>query len=135
MWLTCDYHVILHHSSLLLLVRAVDALLCQNDALSRQSHDELHPVNPRKRSMCTRPFPCVCGGSGNETIKTVATASKLAICVTLCLTLLFFSSFAHQAARESTGIAHPCGIRRSVMVVTRKYKDPAYKPPPTFAQS
>ena len=29
-----SYHVILHYSQLLLLVRVVDALLCQNDALS-----------------------------------------------------------------------------------------------------
>ena len=57
MWLICDYNVILHYSQLLLLMRAVDALLCQSDALSWQSHDDLHPVRPRKRSMCTRPFP------------------------------------------------------------------------------
>ena len=56
MWLTCDCHVIPHYSELLLLVRAVDALPCQTDA---QSHDELYPVHPRKRSMCTRPFPRV----------------------------------------------------------------------------
>ena len=62
MWLTCDSHVIPHYSLLVLLVRALDALLCQNDTLSWQSHDELHPVRPRKRSMCTRPFPCVHGG-------------------------------------------------------------------------
>ena len=43
-----------------------------------------------------------------------------------------FSSFAHQTARESTEIAHPRGIRPLVMVVTRKCKDPVYKPPPHF---
>ena len=48
-------------------VRAVDALPCQNDALSCQSHDMLHPVCPRKRSMCTRSFPSLRAGSGNET--------------------------------------------------------------------
>ena len=34
MWLICDYHMILHYSLLLLLMRAVDALPCQNDTLS-----------------------------------------------------------------------------------------------------
>ena len=62
-------------------------------------------------------------------METVATASKLhvAICVILCLRLLFFLSFAHQTARE---IAHPRGIQLSVMVVTRKCNAPVYKPPP-----
>ena len=48
-------------------MRAVDALPCQNDVLSCQSHDMLHPVCPRKCSMCTRPFPSLRVGSGNET--------------------------------------------------------------------
>ena len=48
-------------------VRAVDALPCQNDVLSCQSHDMLHPVHPRKCSMCTRPFPSLRTGSGNKT--------------------------------------------------------------------
>ena len=67
MWLTCDYHVIPHYSQLLLLVRAVDALLCQNDALSWQSHDELHPVRPRKHSCVPDPFLTCVVMSGNET--------------------------------------------------------------------
>ena len=50
----------------------------------------------------------------------------------LCSTLSLFSSFAHQTAREIAEIARPRGIRRSVMVVTRKYHYPAYKPPPLF---
>ena len=53
-------------------VRVVDALPCQNDALSCQSHDMLHPVCPRKRSMCTRPFPSLRMGSGNETTSSLA---------------------------------------------------------------
>ena len=68
----------------------------------------------------------------HKPIKTVATASKLVICVILCLTLSFFSSFAHQTARESTEIVRPRGMCRSVIVVTRKCKDPANKPPPHF---
>jgi hypothetical protein len=39
-------------------------------ALSWQSHDLLHPVRPRKRSMCTRPFPSSRVGSGDETMCT-----------------------------------------------------------------
>ena len=62
MWLICDYHVIQCYSQLLLFVRVVDVLLCQNDALSGQSHNELHPVHPRKLSMCTRHFPPFGGG-------------------------------------------------------------------------
>ena len=65
-------------------------------------------------------------------IKTVATASTLAICVILCLTLSLFSSFAHQIARESVEIAHPYGIHWMVMVITCKYHYPAHKPPPLF---
>ena len=38
MWLACDYHVTLCYSQLLLHMRAVNALPCQNDALSRQSY-------------------------------------------------------------------------------------------------
>ena len=48
--------------------------------------------------------------------------------VYMCV-LLFFSSFAHQTARESTEIACPLGIQWSIMVITRKYYDPVYKPP------
>ena len=40
----------------------------------------------------------------------------LAIYVILNLTLSLFSSFAHQTARESAEIVHPCGIGRSVVV-------------------
>ena len=65
-------------------------------------------------------------------IKTVVTASALAICVILCLTLSFFSSFAHQTARESVEIAHPRGISRSVMVITCKCHYPMHEPPPLF---
>ena len=47
--------------------RAVDVLpvLCQNNVLSWQSwqsRDELHPVHPKKRLMCIRPFPPFGGG-------------------------------------------------------------------------
>ena len=62
-------------------------------------------------------------------IQKAATASKLAICV---LTLLFFSSFVNQTARESAEIVGPCGILRSVTVVTWKCNNPVYKPPPHF---
>ena len=42
-------------------------LPCQNDGLSCQSHDMLHPaVHPRNRLMYTRPFPSLRVGSGNE---------------------------------------------------------------------
>ena len=68
----------------------------------------------------------------HKPIKTVATASKLPFCVILCLALSFFSSFAHQTARVSIDIVRPHGIRRSVMVITQKCNDPAYKPPPHF---
>ena len=37
-----------------------------------------------------------------------------------------------QTVRESTEITCPCGIRRSIMVVTWKFNDPANKPPPHF---
>ena len=70
----------------------------------------------------------------HKLIKTVAAASKLAICVILCLTLSFFSSLAHQTTRESTEIACPRGIWWPVMVVTQKCNDPTYKPLPTFSQ-
>ena len=54
-------------------------------------------------------------------VKTVAPTNELAICVIiLCLILLFFSSFAHQTARESTEIIRPCGIRWLVIVITQK---------------
>ena len=56
MWLTCDYHVIPGYSQLLLHVRAVDALLCQYDALSWQSHDELRPVRPKNAQCVPDPF-------------------------------------------------------------------------------
>ena len=46
--------------------------------------------------------------------------------------VIFSSSFAHQTARKSAEIACPRGIQWSVMVVTRKYNDPANKPPPHF---
>ena len=48
----------------------------------------------------------------HEPIKTVATASKPAICVILCLPLSFFLSFAHQTARGSTEIARLRGNGR-----------------------
>ena len=67
-----------------------------------------------------------------ESMKTVATTSTLAICVILWLTLLLFSSFAHQTARGSAEIACPCGIRRVIMVITCKYHYPANKPPFLF---
>ena len=65
-------------------------------------------------------------------IKIGATASKLAIRVMLCLTLSFFLRFARQTTRECTENMRPCVIRWSVMVVMRKCKDPANKPPPHF---
>ena len=48
MWFTCDNHVTLCNSPLLLHVRAVDALSCQNDASSCQSH-MLRPACRKKR--------------------------------------------------------------------------------------
>ena len=45
-----------------------------------------------------------------------------------------FLEFAHQTARETAEIAHPRGIRRSVMVVTCKHHYPAISPLPCFAQ-
>ena len=67
MWFTCDDNVTLRNSHLVLHMRAVDALPCQNDASSCQSHDMLHPACPKRRSMYTRPFPSSRAGSGNET--------------------------------------------------------------------
>ena len=61
----CGLHVIImwHRTSHLLLhVRAAHVVPCLNDALSWRSHDMLHPVRPKKRSMCTRPFPPFGGG-------------------------------------------------------------------------
>ena len=77
---------------------------------------------------------CIClnrmGWDGNITVFVPPT-----VCVILCLTLLFFLSFAHQAAGESTEITRPRGIRQLVMVVTRKCNDPTYKPPSHFCPS
>ena len=50
-------------------------------------------------------------------MKTEATASTLAICVSYALVCLFFSSVAHQTASESADIVRPHGTPWSVMVV------------------
>ena len=50
------------------LLRAVGALPCLYDVLSRQSHDMLLPVHPRNRSMHTRPFPSSRVRSGDKTL-------------------------------------------------------------------
>ena len=67
MWLTCDNHVTVCNSYLLLHVRAIDVFPCQNDALSCHSHDMLHPAHPKKRSM----YNSLRVGSGNETTNAI----------------------------------------------------------------
>ena len=67
MWLTRVYHVIPHHSSLLLLMRAVDALLCQNKMMTLCYHDS-HMMSrvlcPQESAQCVPdPFlACVVHG-------------------------------------------------------------------------
>ena len=70
MWLACDHHVIPRDSQLLLHVRAVDALPYQNDALSWQLHDMLHPglCAPKSAGCVPDPFLLLGVGSGHETI-------------------------------------------------------------------
>ena len=60
------------YSHLLLYVRAVDVLPCQNDVLSWSFYDMLHPVCPKKCSMWTRHFPFSGGGSRDQTINPLA---------------------------------------------------------------
>ena len=52
--------------------------------------------------------------------------------IAICHVKAYFVVFLHQMAGKSTKIAHPRGNRRSVMVVTREYHDPAHEPPPLF---
>ena len=60
-------------------------------------------------------------------VKAVATTNKLslAICVILCLS---FSRI--LPTKQPEKVQRSRNLRRSVMVITRKYQDPAYKPPP-----
>ena len=62
MWFTCDYHMILRYSQLLLLMRAVDALLCQYVVMTVTW--QAASCAPKKCLMCTRPFPPLRVGSG-----------------------------------------------------------------------
>ena len=52
--------------------------------------------------------------------------------IALCHIKAYFVSFIHQTTSKSSEIARPLGDRWLVMVVTRKYHDPARKPPPLF---
>ena len=50
----------------------------------------------------------------------------------MCNSLPYFVEFCPSNSQRSTEITCPRGIRRSVMVVTRKCNDPANKPPTHF---